>query len=124
MRNFFNGWKRKVGCVTLLMASLLASLWITSLRLTNNTSFSFGDHSLVQLISREETMAVRIVLSDLSVREIAVDRVLLMAFQAPTGNSTGDLAVNVDPMTRSAEGSPYLWTLKGKGFIDWVDSPC
>lgn len=30
MREFFKGWRRKVGCVTLLMALLLAVGWVRS----------------------------------------------------------------------------------------------
>jgi hypothetical protein len=39
MREFFKGWKRKLGCVTLVMACVLMTGWIRSQ--TNNDEFRF-----------------------------------------------------------------------------------
>lgn len=32
MKNFFHGWRRKTGCLTLMLACALCSLWLRSLR--------------------------------------------------------------------------------------------
>lgn len=116
MSDFFHGWRRKVGCVTLLMAAMFMVGWIRSLRGADTIAFSIGHGSLVQLISREGTAAVRRVKSELTVKEISIDRVLLMGFQPPAGNSTGNLAISVDAGSRSIEGSPYRWMIKSYGF--------
>ncbi len=116
MGEFFNPWRRKLGLLTLLVACVLMSGWVRSLRTVNNTVIRFGGHSLIQLISRDQTLAVRRIKSKLRVKELSVDRVLLIGFQAPRGNSTGNLAINVDPPTRAAEGSPFHWIIKSYGF--------
>jgi hypothetical protein len=49
MRDLFRGWRRKVGCVTLVMALMLIAVWIRSFRGTDivnlnsipNTSLTF-----------------------------------------------------------------------------------
>ena len=37
MREFFSGWKRKTGCLTLLMACVLAAGWVRSLTTEDST---------------------------------------------------------------------------------------
>ena len=39
MREFFRGWRRKLGCVTLVMACALMGLWVRSLKLWDFYSF-------------------------------------------------------------------------------------
>lgn len=39
MREFFHGWRRKAGCIALLMASVLMACWIRSLRFTDSIAF-------------------------------------------------------------------------------------
>ncbi len=116
MGDFFKPWRRKVGVMALLIACMFMSGWVRSLRTANNIAFNMGGRSLIQLISRDQALAVRRVKSKLSVKELSVDRVLLMGFQPPKGNSTGNLAINVDPPTRSAAGSPFRWTIRRHGF--------
>lgn len=116
MSEFFRGWRRKIGVLTLLLACVLMGGWLRSLRAVNNVAFTIGGHSLVQLISRDEALAVRRIKSRLAVKELSVDRVSLIGFQAPQGNSTGNLAINVDPPARTAEGSPFDWIMKRYGF--------
>ena len=43
MREFFRGWRRKVGCVTLLMACVLMGGWIRSLRVHDQLIVPRGD---------------------------------------------------------------------------------
>jgi len=116
MREFFKGWRRKVGVTTLMMALVGMGGWLRSLRGVDKTSFSIGNRSLVQLISLDGKMALRRIKSELPVKEFSVDRVLLLGFQAPQGNSTGNLAISVDAKSRADEGSPYRWILKRNGF--------
>jgi hypothetical protein len=82
----------------------------------NNLTFNIGDRSLIQLISRDESMTVRRIHSTLTVQQLSADRVLLLGYQAPQVNSTGNLAISVDLATRTAEGSPFHWILKRFGF--------
>lgn len=42
MRQFFCGWRRKAGVVTLLLACLLAGLWIRTMVVVDRFSFSIG----------------------------------------------------------------------------------
>lgn len=116
MREFFKPWRRKAGCVTLLMSLCFMAGWMRSLRGVEYFEFFIGHRSLIQLISREGTAAVRRVKSELTVKEISVDRVLLMEFQPPQGNSTGHLAISVDATSRSLEGSPHRWMMNNYGF--------
>jgi hypothetical protein len=44
MREFFRGWKRKVGCVTLVLAGLFAIGWVRSLTIEDNFSFLAFEH--------------------------------------------------------------------------------
>ena len=44
MREFFKGWKRKLGCVTLVTACLLMGMWIRSQRIHDAYSFGFNHH--------------------------------------------------------------------------------
>jgi hypothetical protein len=61
MGGFFNGWRRKVGLVILLMACVFAAVWVRSKRIEDEFSFPVGPHSTVQLISaRSFAMIVRI----------------------------------------------------------------
>lgn len=49
MREFFHGWRRKVGCVTLLMAGFVCGAWCRSLIVTDIFNVDgFGDHYYVQ----------------------------------------------------------------------------
>ena len=55
MREFFKGWRRKVGCVTLVMACVFAVGWVRSL--TRRDTFDFGR---VEIVSLESSLAVAI----------------------------------------------------------------
>jgi hypothetical protein len=44
MFEFFKGWRRKAGVVTLAMAFALAGLWARSNVVVDTVWFSFGDH--------------------------------------------------------------------------------
>lgn len=45
MLNYFRGWKRKAGLVTLVMASAIAVLWLRSYSVDD--SYSFGELALI-----------------------------------------------------------------------------
>jgi hypothetical protein len=42
MREFFNGWKRKVGCATLIMALAFAGAWVRSHEVEDEIRIRFG----------------------------------------------------------------------------------
>lgn len=44
MGDFFHGWRRKTGCVTLTMACMLVSLWMRSLHTLDLVSFPTGQY--------------------------------------------------------------------------------
>lgn len=44
MREFFHGWRRKVGCVTLVMACVLAIVWGRSYFVEDRIAFTRGDY--------------------------------------------------------------------------------
>lgn len=45
MREFFHGWRRKAGCVTLVMALVFTAGWIRGLVIKNETlRFTFAGH--------------------------------------------------------------------------------
>lgn len=55
MREFFRGWRRKVGCVTLVMACVLTTGWVRSIGQSHAVQFPLG-RQIAQTI--ESTMGV------------------------------------------------------------------
>jgi hypothetical protein len=51
MLEFFRGWKRKVGCVTLVMALVTTGAWITSLQTGGEYCFGKGESRLYHSIT-------------------------------------------------------------------------
>lgn len=51
MRDFFNGWRRKSGCVVLLVACVVMAGWIRSRYLFENVDIVIDDQSFVTLFS-------------------------------------------------------------------------
>ena len=47
MGDFFKPWRRKAGCITLLMACVIAMGWIRSQTVADNLTYSTGHHSEV-----------------------------------------------------------------------------
>lgn len=45
MRDFFHGWRRKVGCVSLVMACAFASAWVRSLTIADLFAFHVASQS-------------------------------------------------------------------------------
>lgn len=45
MRDFFRGWRRKVGCVVLIMALLAVSAWIKSLYVQDMIAFDIANRT-------------------------------------------------------------------------------
>jgi hypothetical protein len=43
VRAFFKGWRRKVGCVTLMVSLALVGAWIRSSRVFDHISFAIGN---------------------------------------------------------------------------------
>lgn len=57
MREFFKGWRRKVGCAALVMSLLLTGGWIRSLGLCEEIYSSYGVRSLAFLASGDGYVA-------------------------------------------------------------------
>jgi len=51
MGEFFRGWKRKTGCVTLVMALAFTGGWLRSLRHQDTFGLIVGDETVVSLLS-------------------------------------------------------------------------
>jgi len=51
MSDFFHGWRRKTGCVLLVMAFVLAGLWTRSFYHADQLSYATGKHSVEKLHS-------------------------------------------------------------------------
>ena len=51
MREFFKGWRRKVGCVTLVVACVVAIAWGRSVRVRDTVEFGFNGSSHYVFIS-------------------------------------------------------------------------
>ncbi|MDB5345631.1 MAG: hypothetical protein JWP89_4008 [Schlesneria sp.] len=43
MREFFRGWRRKTGCITLVMACVVTGLWVRTLFFSDQFCFAIGD---------------------------------------------------------------------------------
>lgn len=58
MREFFSGWKRKMGCLTLLIACLFAAAWVRSQRTVDVIQILIGDRSAdtVEMSARPSPM--------------------------------------------------------------------
>jgi hypothetical protein len=51
MGEFFRGWRMKLGSVTLVMACIVASFWIRSMRIGERFSLPIGDNTDASLLS-------------------------------------------------------------------------
>lgn len=60
MREFFYGWRRKVGCVTLVMALLFVGAWIRSLNNFDVINCPLGQEYAIAITSWKEAFAIRI----------------------------------------------------------------
>ncbi|WP_029246751.1 hypothetical protein [Schlesneria paludicola] len=56
MREFFRGWKRKLGVVTLVMACMLAILWVRSLCVWDGLQFCSGKDSMENFVSVDQSL--------------------------------------------------------------------
>jgi len=56
MGEFFKGWRRKMGCVTLVMASVFMVGWVRSMNILDSVSLPVGRHRLMQLWSGHQSM--------------------------------------------------------------------
>jgi len=59
MLEFFRGWKRKAGCVTLMVACVFMALWLRSLCLEDNIQIPSTASSRKLFVSKDGTLAWR-----------------------------------------------------------------
>ena len=58
MGDFFSGWRWKIGCLTLLMASVFMAGWVTSLANFNQVRFPLSTHQYLNLVSLEQSFRI------------------------------------------------------------------
>ena len=118
MGEFFNGWRRKIGLLTLVMACVFMAGWIRSLQRVDSRIVFTSTSSSLQLISGNATITVRRFVSPHAVKSLPglVDRLLLVGVFPPSGNSSGNVAFSIDEKSRLQIGNPYSWTVKTGGF--------
>ena len=56
MREFFRGWRRKIGCVTLLMSMGFMTLWVRSLSFVDAVSIPIAKHTLLNVSSDDQSV--------------------------------------------------------------------
>ena len=126
MREFFKGWRRKVGCVTLAIASFVTTLWVRGLSRSDDAFIPFGDQTTFQVISQKSSLTVRKFVSRFraATAKAGPDRILLLEVFPPTKRSPGHVAFSADEMTRKQLGTPYVWTFKmgGMGLATFQDN--
>ncbi len=117
MREFFRGWRRKLGCVTLALACIVTTLWVRSLSRVDDVFFPFGNEATLQLISQKSALTVRKFVSRFRVgtAKAGPDRILLLGVFPPTKRSPGNVAFSADEMNRSQLGTPYAWAFRFGG---------
>ena len=63
MREFFHGWRRKVGCVTSLMALAFTAGWVRSCTSTDFVIIPTGPHSQNRVYSMEQAIVAEMISS-------------------------------------------------------------
>ena len=109
MGDFFYGWRRKIGCVTLVMACVFMSGWVSSIRASHAIAYSVTDTSLTQLTSRDATLTFRWILSEFPVRGFYGNNDKLLLVTPP--NVHGVLSVPIDEPTLTIVGNEFHWIL-------------
>ena len=74
MGEFFKGWRRKVGCVTLVMACVFAAGWVRSLAIFDVVSFNQKDATHRVISTRGELRLPRFKPAMASSSEVDVRR--------------------------------------------------
>lgn len=59
MGEFFRGWRRKIGCLTLVMACMLATAWVRSFRFEDAYFYPNGPYITDSLFSSAGTVGLR-----------------------------------------------------------------
>ena len=60
MGDFFHGWRRKTGCVTLVAALMLLGGWLKSLRSFDEINCPLGNDYTLAMTSWKDALAIRI----------------------------------------------------------------
>ena len=112
MDEFFHGWRRKIGIVTLLIACVVTSEWIMSIREKNAIAFSITDTSRTQLISTDATLTLRWFGSKFPVTNVNENfDILLLLVHPLVGKDSGYESVRIDEPTLPMAGNQYHWVL-------------
>ena len=109
MGDFFHGWRRKIGCVTLVMACVFMSGWVSSIRASHASAYSITDTSRIRLTSRDATVTLRWISSEFPVRGFYGNDDRLLLVTPPT--TYGLLIDLLDEHTLKKFQNDYLWVL-------------
>lgn len=60
MKEFLHGWRRKVGCISLVMACVLSGLWLRS-RIFYDSFYTNGNTSSFQIVSVDGKLAFSLI---------------------------------------------------------------
>ena len=69
MRDLFRGWKRKLGCATLVLACLIAVGWVRKLLAADEICFRVAPETLIVLGANHEVLNVAVTFVDHAVAE-------------------------------------------------------
>ena len=120
MREFFRGWKRKVGVFTLLMACLFAAGWVRNLRSPDAIAFSIHDKVVCQVFSQDGTFKMRLITSEFPVRPpIAVTPTYKTVELTKPYYSSGITRSHAAPVEERmfSPGERSRWNVHGYGFV-------
>ena len=114
MRDFFKPWRRKLGCVTLVLACVFAGVWVRSLYGSDSTLFPTGKALSLQLISRSATLTIRRFESPYRVRPLIgnADRIGLVGAVKLDEMTTADIETTLDEIIHAKVGNPYSWKFR------------
>lgn len=118
MHTFFHGWRRKTGCILLMLACVMTTLWVRSFTRSEDAFLPFGSQTTLQFLSQGSMLTVRKFVSPFRVgtANVGPDRLTLFGVFPPSGLSTGNVAFSADEINRQQLGTPYAWTFKRGGF--------
>ncbi len=108
MGNFFHGWRRKIGVVTLLMACVFMAGWVRSLSVRDIKVLSWSNLSPHRFISQDATIAWQRFESSLPVI-LTPSQVESVAIMDPKHRGQ---FVEV----RTCREGDYQWGFRGRGF--------
>lgn len=124
MREFFQGWRRKVGCVVLVVASILGVAWGRSYFVEDHLWIAFSkrralaihsalDHIAISDEWQEENGTLAVTVSGVPMCEVRFDSSKICDWVAYPAEYQGDNPWGV---------TDWYWGAEGLGYGGWGDS--